>query len=211
MFGRAVAPVQQQLQQQQSDEEDEQDDEDYEQPRRQQRQRQAPKPKRVNVSWKAAGKANKAAAASAAAAAAAPAAAPDDAEAAAAAAEGEEVRAPVMKVTGPGCVSHAQNPTGQMGVRMRKNRYEAFIAVPPFRYLYLGQHITAADAARTRDMAMLAIFGAEAAAAHGAAWLSPGAADSIEAADVAALAAKLVKKEQVAAVMKQHGTYRASS
>ncbi|WIA15024.1 hypothetical protein OEZ85_001725 [Tetradesmus obliquus] len=113
-----------------------------------------------------------------------------------------------MKVTGPGCVSHAQNPTGQMGVRMRKNRYEAFIAVPPFRYLYLGQHITAAEAARTRDTAMLAIFGPEAAAAHGSAWLSPGAAGSIAADEVAAMAAKLARKEQAASVMKLHGTYK---
>jgi hypothetical protein len=91
---------------------------------------------------------------------------------------------------------------------MRKSRYEAFIAVPPFRYLYLGQHTTAADAVRTRDTAMLAIFGPEAAAAHGSAWLSPGAAGTIAAEEVATMAAKLVKKEQAAAVMKQHGTYR---
>jgi hypothetical protein len=93
-----------------------------------------------------------------------------------------------------------------MGVRMRKSRYEAFIATQPFRYLYLGQHATVQQAVLTRDTAMLAIYGAAAAAAHGAAWLSPGAAEAIAVEDVAAMAGKLYKKEQVAGVMKQHGT-----
>jgi hypothetical protein len=177
-----------------------------EQPWVPQRQQQQLKKKRVNLAWKpASGKASGTDRGDAAAAAAGAGSAADGDLAAAA--EGGELPAPVMKVTGPGCVSHAQNPTGQMGVRMRKNRYEAFIAVPPFRYLYLGQHATPADAVRTRDTAMLAIFGPEAAAAHGSAWLSPGAAESIAADEVAALAAKLMKKEQAAAVMKQHGTF----
>ncbi|KAF6264350.1 hypothetical protein COO60DRAFT_177303 [Scenedesmus sp. NREL 46B-D3] len=181
-----------------------------EQPPLQREQQQQMKRKRVNLAWKPAG--NKASSASAApacsadAAAAAGSTANDDT--AAAAADGGRVPVPVMKATGPGCVSHAQNPTGQMGVRKRRSKYEAFIAVPPFRYLYLGQHTTAAEAVHTRDTAMLAIYGPEAAAAHGAAWLSPGAAGSVAAGDVAALAAKLVKKEQVAGVMKQHGVHR---
>jgi hypothetical protein len=93
-----------------------------------------------------------------------------------------------------------------MGVRKRKERFEAFLATQPFRYLYLGQHATVQMAVRTRDTAMLAIYGPAAAAAHGTAWLSPGAADVIAAEDVAAMAVRMYKKEQVASVMRQHGT-----
>jgi hypothetical protein len=98
-----------------------------------------------------------------------------------------------------------------MGVRKRKERFEAFVATQPFRYLYLGQHATVQQAVRTRNTAMLAIYGAEVAASHGSAWLSPGAAESIAADEVAAMAVKLYKKEQVAAVMKQHGTTPAAA
>ncbi|WIA12052.1 hypothetical protein OEZ85_012131 [Tetradesmus obliquus] len=201
---------QQQLQEQQ------QQQQQQRQHQQQQQQQQQVKKKRMNIARKPAGgkasSGDKADAAAAAAAAAAGAAAGAVGSAATSSeADGEKPPARLMKGTVLSCASHAQNPTGEMGVRMRKNpyRFEAFISVPPFRYLHLGQHTTAAEAVRTRDTAMLAIFGVGAAAAHGAAWLSPDAAASIAAEEVAAMAAKLAEKEQVASKMNQQGADKA--
>lgn len=62
-----------------------------------------------------------------------------------------------------------------------------------------------------RDSAMVVLYGSTA-ADHGAAWCSPGAADaaavagSTAAAAAADMAVRLYKKENVPAVMKEHGT-----
>ncbi|WIA35214.1 hypothetical protein OEZ86_003677 [Tetradesmus obliquus] len=57
--------------------------------------------------------------------------------------------------------------TGRLGVRTHKGGYEAFIATPPFKYLYVGLYRTVQAAVQARDTAMLVVYGKEAAAALG--------------------------------------------
>eukprot|EP00775_Hariotina_reticulata_P012358 gene12358-12492_t len=114
---------------------------------------------------------------------------------------------PTGRTSGPGSASHAQNVTGHMGVRVRAGRYEAFIATPPFRYLYVGQFRTITEAVAARDTALLAIYGEEAAEGLGNGWLSPAAQRrGVTASAVAAMAVKLSGKEGILQEMQKRGT-----
>jgi hypothetical protein len=94
-----------------------------------------------------------------------------------------------------------------MGVRVRAGRYEAFLATPPFRYLYIGQFRTVSEAVAARDTALLAIYGEEAAEGIGNGWLSSASQrQGITASAVVAMAVKLSNKEGILQEMQKRGT-----
>jgi hypothetical protein len=93
--------------------------------------------------------------------------------------------------------------TGKLGVRTHKGGYEAFIATPPFKYLYVGLYRTIQAAVQARDTAMLVVYGKEAAAALG---VGADSFASITTADIQEMAARLAKKPQAVQAMQQYGT-----
>jgi hypothetical protein len=93
--------------------------------------------------------------------------------------------------------------TGKLGVRTHKGGYEAFIATPPFKYLYVGLYRTIQAAVQARDTAMLVVYGKEAATALG---VGPDSLASITAVDIHDMAARLAKKPQAVQAMQQYGT-----
>ncbi|KAF6264348.1 hypothetical protein COO60DRAFT_1624321 [Scenedesmus sp. NREL 46B-D3] len=93
--------------------------------------------------------------------------------------------------------------TGKLGVRTHKGGYEAFIATPPFKYLYVGLYRTVQAAVQARDTAMLVLYGQEAAAALG---VGADSLASITAEAIQDMAARLAKKPQAVQAMQQYGT-----
>uniref|UniRef100_A0A383VHQ4 AP2/ERF domain-containing protein n=1 Tax=Tetradesmus obliquus TaxID=3088 RepID=A0A383VHQ4_TETOB len=93
--------------------------------------------------------------------------------------------------------------TGRLGVRTHKGGYEAFIATPPFKYLYVGLYRTVQAAVQARDTAMLVVYGKEAAAALG---VSADSLASITNGAIQEMAARLAKKPQAVQAMQQYGT-----